>query len=99
MPCLTPDVDLMFALLPSLTAYLPCPPLWCILWFGLLVVGSMGVQGALLHNLHSGVVSLARASHRQAALFLLAVLVLLLFLLSLSTVTQVKTVCQVWLLL
>ena len=85
-------VDLAFGLLPSVTSRLPLPSLWLVMWFTALILGGIGVQSAMLHNLYDSLASLCCVERRKSRLVLLVVVVLLLFLLGLSTVTQVSGV-------
>ena len=90
MPHLLAGVDLAFGLLPAVTSRLPAPSVWLVTWFSALALGGVGVQSAMLHNLHDSLASLGGLEGRRSRLALLAVVVLLLFLLGISTVTQVS---------
>ena len=78
-----------FGLLPSVTSRLPIPSLWLVMWFSALILGGIGVQSAMLHNLYDSIASLCCVERRKSRLLLLVMVVVLLFLLGLSTVTQV----------
>ncbi|XP_070198562.1 uncharacterized protein [Littorina saxatilis] len=81
-------VDLAFGLFPTVASRLPIPSLWLVMWFSALILGGVGFQSALLHNVYDSFVSLCCIEKRKSRMLLLVVIVLLLFLLGLSTVTQ-----------